>query len=67
MPTRLLLAAAALATAAGVAAPASAADVCAFVYPRKDQPIKICVPYGPPLPELGCLVQIPDVLIVCNR
>lgn len=67
MPARLLLAAAALAAAAGVAAPASAADICAIVYPSKDQPIKVCVPYGRPLPELGCLVQVPDVLLVCNR
>jgi hypothetical protein len=67
MPIRLLLAATALAAAAGTAAPASAADICAFVYARKDSPVKICVPYGPPLPEFGCLVRVEDVLVVCNR
>lgn len=67
MPTRLLLAAAALAAAAGTAAPASAsAYLCASVYVPKDSPTAICVPYGSPLPELGCPVRSPDLLTVCD-
>ncbi|HWL34751.1 MAG TPA: hypothetical protein VNQ77_01030 [Frankiaceae bacterium] len=65
MRTRLLLAAATLAAAAGTAAPASA-YLCATVYVPKDSPTAFCVPYGSPLPEVGCPVRVPDLVSVCD-
>ena len=66
MAIRLSLAVAAFAAAAGTAAPASA-DVCSFVNVTKDRPVTVCVPYGTPLPPLGCPVQAVDLLVVCDR
>ncbi len=62
MPTRLLLAVATLAVAAGTAAPASATLVCGLFKPTGTT---ICIPWGPELGRFPC-ANVNGVFVVCG-
>ena len=64
-PRHLAVLAVAAAAALGASTPADA-YLCAEYQLEKDDPTRVCVPWGNPLPDLSCAVTVPDLLRVCT-